>query len=457
MTSSNASQEISMVASKEPRKNKPFFVAAATLSGSVIEYYDFFLYATAAPIVFSKIMFPTNDPLVGTLLAFATFALGYLIRPIGGMVFGILGDKLGRKSVLMATILLMGISTICIGLVPPYAVVGIWAPLMLIFFRMLQGFGAGAEFGGAAILSIESAAPNRRGLQGAWPACGVFIGIAAASGIFALFSSTLSSDEFLSWGWRIPFLLSAVAVVIALVIRLKIVESPVFAQAKAENKVSKAPIRDVLKHEKKALFILIGAQVAQNVNSYVYLVFATAYIAGTLKMSSSIGPLGVALGCLATAATTPLFGALSDRIGRKPVLLFGAISGALFAFPFFWLINTRTDQLVVLGLIIGLSVGNAALIAPQGAYFSELFSARARFSGFSMGRELGSSIGGGPFPVIAVALVAWAGSYWPVALIAIGVCSIGLVAVALGPETRFREIDSTATLSADAPAEASTR
>jgi metabolite-proton symporter len=418
-------------------------VALATLSGSALEWYDFFLYGTAAALVFNKIMFATTDPYVGTLLAFGTYALGFLARPLGGIVFGRLGDRIGRKSVLIVTLLVMGSATLAMGLIPTYAQVGLWAPVILIALRLIQGLGAGAEFGGAAILAVEFSSKDRRGLHGSWPALGVFLGLLLSSGIFAIITTVLPNDAFLSWGWRIPFLVSILVIVVALMIRLRISETPAFEKLKSADGVSKQPVREIFRTQKKGLFVLMGAQVAQNANSYIYLTFATSYIVGTLGMAKNLGPLGVTLGAAVTLVTIPFFGWLSDRIGRKPVILFGAISAAAFAFPFFWLLQSKSESLVLLAMVIGIGLGNAAMFGPQGAFFSELFTARVRFSGLSMGREIASAAVGGFVPLVAVALVGWSGHYWPVAVLTILVCSVGIVAVSLSSETKNRSIEAT--------------
>lgn len=428
---------------KTAQRTSMVHIALATLSGSALEWYDFFLYGTAAALVFNKTMFPTTDPFVGTLLAFGTYALGFLARPLGGIVFGRMGDRIGRKAVLIITLLIMGGATFCMGVLPTYSMLGLGAPLLLTILRLIQGLGAGAEFGGAAILAVEFSKHGRRGLHGSWPAMGVFVGLLLSSGVFTVMATILAPAAFLAWGWRIPFLLSIVVVAIALAIRVRISETPAFEKLKSQDGVSEQPVREILRTQKKALFVLMGAQIAQNANSYIYLTFATSYIVGTLGLASSLGPLGVTLGAAATLVTIPFFGWLSDRIGRKPVILFGAISGAAFAFPFFWLLQTKAEGLVLLALVIGIGLGNAAMFGPQGAYFSELFTSRVRFSGLSMGREIASAAVGGFIPLVAVALIGWAKHYWPVAVLTIIVCAVGIVAVSLSPETRTRSIEST--------------
>ncbi|GAB3279688.1 MFS transporter [Sinomonas notoginsengisoli] len=439
---SNDATAYTTVPPRARQKTSMVPIALATLSGSALEWYDFFLYGTAAALVFNKIMFPTTDPYIGTLLAFGTYALGFLARPLGGIVFGRLGDRIGRKAVLILTLVIMGAATVGMGLLPTYAMTGLAAPVLLIALRLVQGLGAGAEFGGAAILAVEFSSRGRRGLHGSWPAVGVFVGLLLSSGIFAIMTTALSPEAFLAWGWRIPFLLSILVVATALIIRVKVSETPAFEKLKSEDQVSKQPVREILRTQKKPLFILMGAQVAQNGNSYVYLTFATSYIVGTLGLASSLGPLGVALGAAVTLVTIPFFGWLSDRIGRKPVILFGALSGAAFAFPFFWLLQTKSEGLVLLALVIGIGVGNAAMFGPQGAFFSELFTSRVRFSGLSMGREIASAAVGGFVPLVAVALVGWSGHFWPVAVLTILICLTGVLAMSFSAETKDRSVEA---------------
>jgi MFS family permease len=410
--------------------------SGAALVGTALEWYDFSLYGTAAALVFNKIIFPTGDPVVGTLAAFGTYAVGFLARPLGAAFFGHLGDRVGRRRVLVLTLLLMGGATAGMGLIPSYDVAGLWAPILLIALRLVQGFGAGAEFGGAAVLAVEHATPHRRGLHGSWPAVGVFVGLVVASATFALLTR-LPAEAFLAWGWRLPFLASIAVVAVALVLRLRLPETPDFARLQRTDRVETAPLRTAVREFRRPLLVVFGAQMGQSAISYVYITFVTAYLAQNLQMGSSIGPLATTLGAIVSLVTMPLFAALSDRIGRRPVILFGALFSAAFAFPFFLLTDTRTTAGATIAVIVGVGVGAAAMIGPQGAYFSELFPARVRLSGFAVGREVASALSGGISPLIAVALVAAAGgASWPVSVLVIAFAALSVVTVLLlGPET----------------------
>jgi MFS family permease len=420
-------------------------VAIASLVGSALEWYDFYLYGTASALVFNRIIFTASNPTVATLASFGTLAVGYFIRPLGGLIFGRLGDVVGRRNVLVITLLVMGLSTVAMAFVPTYAQVGALAPIVLIVLRAVQGIGAGAEFGGAAILSAEHAPPRRRGLYGAWPAAGVYLGLLLASGAFAIVTQ-LPEEQFLSWGWRIPFAASVIVIGVALFIRLRLAESPAFLEAQARRPDAPvSPIRDVFLHEKRAGLVLIGSQTPQNVIAYLNLTFMAAYLTGTLKLSNSIGPIAITVATLVTLVTLLLFGALSDRVGRKPVILFGIVFSAIFVFPYFWIIDgTRAPLPITLAIVVSLGVGVGAMFGPQGAYFSELFTARSRFTGLAFSREVAGALSGGLTPLIAVGLVAAAsGSSWLVAVFVIGACLIGGVATVLGPETRGRSLKAT--------------
>lgn len=410
-------------------------VAAASLVGSALEWFDYFLYGTAAALVFNEIMFPKGHEFVSTLLAFSTLALGFFVRPFGAVYFGQLGDKIGRKKVLVITLLLMGTATTLIGFVPTYDSVGLWAPVMLVTLRLIQGFGAGAEFGGAAILSAESAPAHRRGFYSSFPGVGVYIGLLLSAGTFAILTQ-LPKDVFLGWAWRVPFLFSALLVVVALVIRMKISETAAFEKLSTKEAVSKSPLRDLIRTERKSLMIVAGSQVAQSGVSYVYQTFVIAYIVGTLHMSSSVGPLAVAVAAAVAMFTTPMFGALSDKFGRRAIYMFGAVFSAAFAFPFFWLVNTGTTWGVITAMTLGVGVGVAAMLGTQGSFFSEVFPSKVRFSGLALGREISASLAGGIAPLAAVILSRMTGgASWPVACLAVAMSLVTVVAVACARET----------------------
>lgn len=405
----------------------------AGLVGSALEWYDMFLYGTAAALVFNRIMFATDDPLVGAIAAFGTYAVGFVIRPLGGVIFGAMGDRIGRKKVLVITLLMMGGATTLIGVVPDFSVIGAWAPILLILLRAVQGLGAGAEYAGASVLVVESVGRKHRGFAGALPASGVFVGTMLSSGAFALVS-LLPESSFLAWGWRIPFLASVIIVIVALVIRLRVAESPVFKDLAAAPAAKKATVGEVLRTQKRPLFVLMGAHVAQNGVGAIFQVFVVTYLTTAVGVAAATATSAVLVGAFVSIFSTMLFGALSDRFGRKKVYLASALFAAAFAFPFFFLLDSASEPLIVLAVVAGLSLGSGAMLGVQGSYFTELFDPHVRMTAFSLGRESVSAIVGGFTPMIAVTLLATQGM-WAVALLTMVLALVGVVAVASGPET----------------------
>ena len=412
----------------------------ASTVGSALEWYDFFIYGTASALVFGELFFPKLDPAVGTLAAFATFGVGFFARPLGGIVFGHLGDKLGRKPILVITLLLVGFGTFLIGLLPTYESIGIWAPILLVLLRLIQGFGAGAEYGGAVLLAVEHAPANKRGLFGSFAAIGVTAGNLLAAGVFAIFSA-LPAEQFLSWGWRIPFLLSMVLIVFGLYIRAKVSETPVFTTTLAKKKALKSPVIQAVRRHPREFLVILGSRLAENGLGYLFPVFTLNYLTKQLHMPRSTVLAGIMTAYAISLVTLPAFAALSDRIGRRPVYMGAAIFCALFAFPFFWLVETQNGVLIGIAFILALAIGANGMFGPQAAYYSELFSTRMRYSGFAFARELGSLLAGGPAPFVASLLVIWAGgATWGVALYIIALSLITAIAIYFGPETYKSDI-----------------
>lgn len=411
--------------------------------GSALEWYDFFLYGTAAALVFGDLFFPKSDPLTGTLLAFLTFGVGFVVRPLGGILFGIMGDRYGRKPVLVTTLLMIGTGTTAIGLLPTYETAGYWAPLMLVLLRVLQGLGAGAEYGGTVIFLVENAPHNKRGFWGGFAPMGVSVGNLLAAGAFALVSLLPREDQ-LAWAWRLPFLASILLIAVGLYVRLRITETPVFTEAVLRRgKVEANPAGAALRLHPRNFMVVLGSRLAENGLGYLIPVFGLSYLVNNLGV-----PRAEALSALMLAFAVELFtilgfAALSDKIGRRPVYMFGALAGVVFAFPFFWLISTREWIWIALAFILGRAVVVAAMFGPQAAYFAELFPPQRRFAGFAFARELGSLLAGGPAPFLATALVAWAGgSWWPVSVYMIILSLLTAWAVYCGPETFEAEIDN---------------
>jgi metabolite-proton symporter len=424
-------------------------VILAASVGSALEWYDFFLYGTAAALVFGELFFPKSDPVVGTLLSFLTFGVGFVVRPIGGIIFGIMGDRYGRKPVLVATLLMIGIGTTLIGVLPTYNQIGIWAPLLLVAMRVVQGLGAGAEYGGAVIYLVENAPAKHRGFWGGFAPLGVSVGNLLAAGAFALVT-TLPREDLMNWGWRLPFLASFLLILVGIYVRLRVTETPVYTEAVvATGKVEKNPAMEALRHHPRNFFVVLGARMAENGLGYFFPVFGLSYVITTLGV-----PRSEALSALMLAFTVELFAilgwaALSDRIGRRPVYMFGALAGVALAFPFFWLVGTKEWIWIALAFILARAVVTAAMFGPQAAYFAELFPPQRRFAGFAFARELGSLLAGGPAPFVAAALVAAYGSWWPVACYAVFLSMCTVIAIWIGPETYQEDITTDAVAPAD--------
>jgi metabolite-proton symporter len=421
-------------------------VVAASMAGTAVEWYDFFLYGVAAAVVFPAVFFPSNDPAVGTLLALGTFAIGFVARPLGGLVFGHYGDKIGRKKLLVISLVSMGAATFAIGLLPGYATIGIAAPLLLIVLRLVQGFAIGGEWGGAVLIVSEHGDPARRGYWASWPQAGVPVGQLLANALLFLLAAVQSEAAFQSWGWRIPFLLSAVLVLIGLYIRLSIEESPVFreAQARAAERVAAGereivPIVDVFRRYPREVFTAMGARFAENVSYYIFTIVITTYMTKRLGLTSSFVLGAVLIGTAVHLVVIPVWGALSDRFGRKPIYLVGAAGVGVWAFAFIALIDTRSFALTTLAVIGGL-VFHAAMYGPQAAFLSEMFGTKVRYSGTSVGYQLASVVAGGLAPIVAVALYTSFDSGYAVAIYVALSALLTILAVATYGETRHRDL-----------------
>ncbi|GAA0895511.1 MFS transporter [Pseudonocardia zijingensis] len=407
---------------------------AASLIGTTIEWYDFQIYGLSAAIVFNKVFFPEIDPVTGTIAAFGVFALGFLARPLGGIVFGHFGDRVGRRNVLLVTLLLMGISTFLVGVIPSYASIGIAAPLLLMLMRLLGGIGLGGEWGGAVLLSVEHAPAERRGLYGSLPQVGSPAGFLLATTVFAVVSAT-TGDAFETWGWRIPFLLSGVLVIVGLVIRVAIPETPVFENARKVAAVDrKIPLVEVLRSHPKTVLLSICSFAVSSGGYYVYATYMVAHGTNDLGIPRTTmlisGIVFSAFGIIGALAA----GAVSDRVGRRPVFLAMAGFTVLYAFPMFWLVGTTQPALIWIALAFG-GLANGSVYGLMGAISAEIFEPSVRYTGASIGQQVSAGLIGGTTPIIVTALVASAGSIWPAPVWLAGLALISLVAVALLPET----------------------
>lgn len=381
-------------------------VAAATIFGSMLEWYDFYLYATMAAIVFSKIFFDNSDPKTATLMAFSTFAIGFIARPFGGILFGYLGDKFGRKQVLVLTFCLMGVCTTLIGLIPSYASIGIWAPILLVFIRIIQGLGAGAELSGAAVTSYEHAAQGKRGSQGAWPALGLNLGLLLSS--LTIYLLTINGNEFLlAGGWRIPFICSIVLVGVGLWVRNSIPETPQFQELSKEAvKAKPSPLKALFKNDLKGLAVVFFVAIGYNALNYIFKTFSLAYLTQFKGVDVHVTSLSVTIASLVAIVAVPCFGWLCDKWSSKTVLMLGGLCSLLFAYPFLALLNSGESLMIYLAIGVGTGILAPMMFAPQGSFLSRQFPTQTRSSGFGTGREIGTAIAGGLAPLGALSMVA---------------------------------------------------
>jgi MFS family permease len=424
---------------------------AASLTGTALEYYDFAVYSAAAALVFPQLFFPGEDPLTGTLLSFSTYAVGFLARPVGGIVFGRLGDRVGRKNVLVWTLMLIGAATLLIGLLPGYASIGVAAPIILVMLRFAQGVGVGGEWGGAVLLSSEYGDPAKRGFWASAAQIGPPAGNLLANGVLAVLAAALTEDAFLSWGWRVAFLISAVLVAFGLWIRLKLEDTPVFQAIKESGERPTAPIKEVFASQKRALIAAALARVGPDVLYALFTVFVATYATQVLGMTRSQVLTAVLVGSAAQLALIPLAGALSDRINRRLLYAIAAIGSAIWVPVFFLILGQPSMPLLILGVVIGLAF-HALMYGPQAAYIVEQFDIHLRYAGSSLAYTLAGVVGGAIAPLVFTALLGAFGSWVPIALYLAGCVAVTLVGLGLGRDPQPQEEEHVLTAAAHRPA-----
>lgn len=414
----------------------------ASSVGSALEYFDFALYGLATALIFNKLFYSNLEPSIGLIVGFATFGVGFVARPFGGLFFGVLGDKIGRKGVLVATVLLMGGSSTLIGALPTYHSVGVLAPILLVVLRLLQGFGAGAEQAGATVLMAEYAPARRRGFLAALPFVGIQAGTLLAALVFGLFA-LLPDSVLLGWAWRIPFLSSLLLIGVAMFIRIRLRETPTFVELKKRDQISDHPVREIFTTGRAGVVVGIGLRMAENGGSYIFQSVSLAFLATApwILMDKSLATWGVTIGSLIGIFSVPITGALSDRFGRVPVYRFGAVFLLAYAFPAWWMLSLGISGLSIAVIAIGIGVGVNSMLGPQCAMLPELFGSRHRYLGVAMARELSAVLAGGLAGVLGAALLAWTNNNWVVMGLYVAVlAAITTSATFLVPETRGRDL-----------------
>ncbi|WJR76204.1 MFS transporter [Bradyrhizobium sp. NP1] len=414
-------------------------IVFASVLGTTVEWYDFLAYGTAAALVFNQLFFPNYDPLVGTLAAFGSYAVGFVARPLGGVIFGHFGDKLGRKAMLTMTMIIMGGGTFLIGCLPTYEQIGVLAPILLLILRMAQGIGIGGEWGGATLMVIESGDPRRRGFLGSLVQVGFPLGMVCATMVF-LVVSQLPEAQFMSWGWRIPFLLSVILVGVGMFVRLRLTETPKFAAVQEHGEVAKAPIIEVLSKDFRNFVIAVGLKVSEVAWVYVLTGFLVYYVTSRLGLPKTVILNSVLYAALLELITLPLFGLLSDHVGRKPLYIAGAILSMIAAFPLFTVMETKDPTTIAVSMAIIMSITHGLMFSPQASFVPELFGTRVRYSGASLGVQVAAAISGGFAPMIATGLLAYFGSTHAISWYLVALGAITLVATLASRETAFSDL-----------------
>lgn len=413
----------------------------ASLVGNSIEWYDYFLYGTATALVFNKLFFPSFDPVVGLMLSYLTFALPFFIRPLGGIVFAHIGDRIGRKKTLVATLMLMGVSTVLIGLLPSYESIGVLAPILLVTLRVIQGMGIGGEWGGALLIAVEHSDEKKRALYGSVPQMGVPIGLLLGTFAMSLTTFLTTDEQFLSWGWRVPFLISAVLVGLGFWIRNGVEESEAFQKVKESGEVAKVPLVETLKHHWKEVLLATGMKVVETAPFYIFSTFIISYATKFVNMDRTVVLNSITISTLVCVLLIPVMGRLADRVGRRPLYLWGTVAMILYTFPYFMLVNTGSNALLILANVIGLGIIWTPITAVLGTLYSEIFSTKVRYTGVTLGYQLGAALAGGTAPLIATALLSrYDNSYVPVAIYLMLASSLSLLAILLTKETKGRMI-----------------